>query len=219
MRFRPAILLLPLALFVSMAGCALRPATSTAAPGTVTCDYRTGGAPSKPVDPPPWQAVAATGSTHVTFDLGDAKLEADLDRAKAPCTVNSFESLATQGYYTGTECHRLSTSGIFILQCGDPTGTGKGGPGYAFDDEVSPDTKYPAGSIAMANAGPNTNGSQFFLVYADTPLPPKYTVFGQLDQASTEVIAERAHQGHDASFPDGTGRPLVPTSFKSVTLG
>ncbi|QIK73331.1 peptidylprolyl isomerase [Propioniciclava coleopterorum] len=213
-----ALLLLPV-LLVAATGCALRPVNRTPAAGTVTCDYRPGGTPAKPVDPPAWQDVPASGTEPVTFDLGDVKLQGELDRGVAPCTVNSFASLVTQGFYTGSECHRLSTSGIFILQCGDPTGTGSGTPGYVFDDEVTPDTTYPAGTIAMANMGRNTNGSQFFFVYADTPLPPNYTVFGHLDQAATEAVAERAFQGHDASNRDGTGRPLVPTVLRSVTLG
>ena len=148
MNLRPAVPLLLPALLLAAAGCAVQPVTKTAAPGTVTCDYRPGGTPAKPVDPPEWQQVSAEGTVPVTFDLGDVKLQAELDRSLAPCTVNSFVSLATQGYYTGTSCHRLATSGIFILQCGDPTGTGRGTPGYAFNDEVSPDTTYPAGAIA-----------------------------------------------------------------------
>ncbi len=82
-----------------------------------------------------------------------------------------------------------------MLQCGDPTGTGTGGPGYSFDDELSGKETYPAGTLAMANAGPNTNGSQFFIVYDDTQLPPAYAVFGQLDAASVKIVAEVAEKG------------------------
>ncbi|MFZ2749380.1 MAG: peptidylprolyl isomerase [Propioniciclava sp.] len=212
-------LLLGCLLAASTTACAIRPAISTASPGTVTCDYRPSGTPAKPVDAPDWQNVPATGTTPVTFDLGDVTLQGELDRGAAPCTVNSFESLATQGFYAGTSCHRLSTSGIFILQCGDPTGTGRGGPGYTFNDEVASDATYPAGTIAMANSGRDTNGSQFFFVYADSPLPASYTVFGHLDQAAIEALGDRAYQGQDASNADGTGRPLVPTELVSVTLG
>lgn len=217
---RAVPLLLAVAVGLSaLSGCAIRPATSTAAPGTVTCDYRPGSTPAKPVDPPDWQEVPATGTAPVTFDLGDVKLQGELDRAAAPCTVNSFESLATQGFYTGSECHRLVTSGIFILQCGDPTGTGRGGPGYVFNDEVKPDATYPAGTIAMANSGKDTNGSQFFFVYDDTQLPPNYTVFGHLDDAAVEELRNRATQGHDASGGNREGRPNVPTQIKAITLG
>ena len=104
-----------------------------------------------------------------------------MDRAKAPCTVNSFVSLAGQGYFDQTRCHRLADSGIFILQCGDPTGTGQGGPGYQFANETDGTESYTRGVVAMANAGPGTNGSQFFLVWDDsTSLDrvPNYTIFG-----------------------------------------
>lgn len=216
---------------LSTAGCATAPPQTiqqsrqtvgpaqSSAPGTVTCAYRTSGTPAKPVDPPSTTDVPATGTATVTIDLGDAKVQATLDRAAAPCTVHSFENLAAQGYYDGSECHRLSTTGIFILQCGDPTGTGRGGPGYTYNDELTETKGYPAGTLAMANAGPNTNGSQFFFVFADTPLPPNYTVFGHLDEASNQVIADRAFQGHDGSYPDGTGKPNLPTSITSVVSG
>lgn len=204
---------------VALAGCATNPAQRTASDGTVTCDYRRGSAPAKPVDPPEWQKVQASGTAPMTINFSDFSVIVELDRQAAPCAVNSFESLARQGWFNGSECHRLSTSGIFILQCGDPTGTGKGGPGYVFDDEVTKDTSYPAGALAMANSGKNTNGSQFFLVYKDTPLPPNYTVFGHVDEAGVKALQQRAAQGHDASYPDGTGRPKTPIAIKSVVGG
>ena len=192
---------------------------ASAAPGTVNCEYRPGGEPAKPVDLPEGTGVPATGTSSMVIDFGDAKVNVTLDRAAAPCTVNSFESLAAQGYYNDTECHRLSTQGMFILQCGDPTGTGSGRPGYSFDDELDQTTGYPAGVLAMANAGPDTNGSQFFFVYGDTRLSPNYTVFGTLDDAGIQTISDRAFQGHDASNPDGTGRPNLPTVIRSITSG
>src|SRR5215469_15648076 len=100
--------------------------------------------------------------------------------AQAPCTTYSFRFLAQRNYFTGTHCHRLTIQEIFVLQCGDPTGTGSGGPGYRFNDENLAGATYPAGTVAMANAGPNTNGSQFFLVFANTTLPPSYTPFGTI---------------------------------------
>ncbi|MFT3877936.1 MAG: peptidylprolyl isomerase [Propioniciclava sp.] len=212
--------LVPAVLALALAGCAVSPPTGgVSANGTVRCDYRPGGSPATPVDLPPVTDVPATGTATLTLDLGDTQVRVELDRAAAPCTVNSFESLAQQGYFNGTECHRLSTQGIFILQCGDPTGTGRGGPGYAFNDELAQTKDYPAGTVAMANSGRDTNGSQFFLVYADTPLPPQYTAFGRMDTAGIEAIAQRAEQGHDASYPDGTGRPNVPTVITSVVSG
>ena len=96
-----------------------------------------------------------------------------------------------------------------MLQCGDPTGTGSGGPGYSFDDELTGKETYPAGTLAMANAGPNTNGSQFFLVYADTPLPPSYTVFGKMDPAGRRVVARIAAAGTADGGPDGAPKQAV----------
>lgn len=213
------------------AGCAATPlgsdATSSAgtesaapaSPGTVTCTYRASGTPAVPVDPPVTENVPATGTELVTLTIGGAPVALELDRAAAPCTVNSFLSLADQGYYTGTSCHRLTTEGIFVLQCGDPTATGSGGPGYTFDDELAATTGYPAGTVAMANAGANTNGSQFFLVYADTELPPAYTVFGHMDTESTDAVAAIAYQGHDSAYGGNGGVPNAPADISAVVSG
>lgn len=234
MTSRPLAAVAATLIVLATAGCAVAPQSTrapqapgssaaapaqSAAPGTVTCEYRPGGTPAKPVDAPDGTNVPATGTASYVIDFGDAKVNVTLDREDAPCTVHSFESLIAQGYYNDTECHRLSTQGMFILQCGDPTGTGTGRPGYSFDDELEATTGYPAGVLAMANSGPDTNGSQFFFVYDDTGLQPNYTVFGRLDEASNQVIADRAFQGHDASNSDGTGRPNLPTLIKSITAG
>jgi peptidyl-prolyl cis-trans isomerase B (cyclophilin B) len=142
-----------------------------------------------------------------------------LDRAAAPCTVNSFESLVQQKFYDKTRCHRLVDSGIFVLQCGDPTGSGSGGPGYTFADETDGTEKYTGGTIAMANGGPNTNGSQFFFVYEDSStLPPNYTIFGRMDDASRRVVARMALEGQDGSNPNGGGKPNNPSEIVSVKL-
>lgn len=118
----------------------------------------------------------------MTLLMEEGEVTITLDRSAAPCTVNSFLALAEQGYFDDTTCHRLVDTGIFVLQCGDPTATGMGGPGYVFDDELTGDETYPPGTVAMANAGPDTNGSQFFMVWAETELPASYTVFGTLDE-------------------------------------
>lgn len=142
-----------------------------------------------------------------------------LDRVSAPCTVNSFVSLAQQKFFDKTRCHRLVDSGIFILQCGDPTGSGTGGPGYTFADETDSSERYTGGVVAMANAGPNTNGSQFFLVYEDsTQLPAKYTVFGRMDDASRRVVARMGFEGQDGKNPAGGGKPNNPSEIISVNL-
>jgi peptidyl-prolyl cis-trans isomerase B (cyclophilin B) len=136
-------------------------------------------------------------------------ITAKLNVTGTPCTANSFTSLARQGYFDDTKCHRLTTQGIFVLQCGDPTATGTGGPGYSFDDELTGQETYPAGTLAMANSGPNTTGSQFFLVYADTPLPPDYTVFGQVDAAGLQVVKDIASAGTANGAPDGAPKEAV----------
>lgn len=190
------------------------PAQSSAAS---RCRYDPNGDPARPVDPPAATDVRTTGETVWTIQTNQGPVSLTMDRSRTPCTVHSFETLAVQKYFDGTQCHRLVDSGIFVLQCGDPTGTGRGGPGYRFADELSGSETYPAGTVAMANAGPNTNGSQFFLVYADSALPAKYTVFGQLDKASLDVVARIAAEGQDGSNPDGSGKPNNEARIISVT--
>jgi peptidyl-prolyl cis-trans isomerase B (cyclophilin B) len=137
-----------------------------------------------------------------------------LDAARAPRTVNSFAFLSNEQYFDHTKCHRLTTQGIFVLQCGDPTASGMGGPGYRFQDENLPGATYPAGTVAMANSGANTNGSQFFLVYQDTKLPPSYTPFGQIT-TGMDVLTNIANAGvQDGS---GDGAPATEVVLDSVT--
>jgi peptidyl-prolyl cis-trans isomerase B (cyclophilin B) len=152
----------------------------------------------------------------VSIKTNRGDLGVTLRTDSAPCTANSFTSLTEQGYYDGTPCHRLVTAGIFVLQCGDPSGTGRGGPGYRFPDELSGKETYPAGTLAMANAGPDTNGSQFFIVYRDSPLPPSYTVFGQVDAAGLAVVRSIAKAGSDDSNGAGDGAPLQKVVITSV---
>src|SRR5699024_6350290 len=127
-----------------------------------------------------------------------------------------FLSLAGQEYFDDTDCHRLTTEGIFVLQCGDPTGTGSGGPGYSFAGELDGSEPYPAGTLAMANAGPDTNGSQFFLVYDDSLLPAAYTVFESLDKESTKSVADIAVEGTGSGAGDGA--PKEKVTIESVTV-
>ena len=224
MLIRPAAALAGLAVVASLAlaGCSSDGSSDTAADPAptsgVSCDYPSGGGEAaKDVDPPPAYATA-TGKVAVTIATSAGDLHADLDADTTPCTVNSFISLAEQGYFDGTSCHRLTTSGILVLQCGDPTGSGMGGPGYTFPDELSGKETYPAGTLAMANAGPDTNGSQFFVVYGDTPLPPSYTVFGQIDDASVDVVKKVAEAGTDDANGPGDGHPKTPVDISKVTV-
>lgn len=200
-------------------------ATSPSAAGPASpggCSYPAEGQPAKPAQPPPTTGIATTGTVTYTLAMTGGDVRITLDRAAAPCTVNSFVSLAGQGYFDGTRCHRLADSGIFVLQCGDPTGTGSGGPGYAFADELTGRESYTRGVVAMANAGPGTNGSQFFLVWDDsTSLDrrPNYTIFGRMDDASRDVVAQMAGEGQDGSNRDGTGKPNNPSEIARVTAG
>lgn len=189
---------------------------SAAAGSVVNCDYTRAGSPAKPVDLPAQNDVPAHGTAVVTLEMTEGNVTITMDRQAAPCTVNSFQALASQGYFNDTKCHRLVDQGIFVLQCGDPTGTGRGGPGYRFADELTGSETYPAGTVAMANAGPDTNGSQFFLVWADTKLQPDYTVFGKLDDASLQVVQSIAAKGVSR---DNAPNPISPAQIKQVTAG
>ena len=136
---------------------------------------------------------------------------------QATCTVNSFIYLAAKNYFNSTSCHRLTTAGIYVLQCGDPTGTGRGGPGYKFAEENLAGAKYTEGTVAMANAGPGTNGSQFFLVYRNSTLPPNYTPFGKI-VSGLGIIQNVAKAGTDNSNGNGDGHPKEKVTIARVTI-
>ncbi|RRO18226.1 peptidylprolyl isomerase [Saccharopolyspora rhizosphaerae] len=185
----------------------------------VSCTYRPDGQPSKPVQPPAGGEVSSKGTVQATIETNEGAIPLTLDRSLAPCTVNSFVHLAQQSFYDGTDCHRISTEGLQMLQCGDPTGQGTGGPGYAFDDETFPELQYGRGYLAMANSGPNTNGSQFFMVFGDAPLPPNYTVFGTIAPEGLKVVDDVARAGHDNAFASaGGGHPNKKVTFTKVTV-
>ncbi|WP_436770678.1 peptidylprolyl isomerase [Yinghuangia sp. YIM S09857] len=139
-----------------------------------------------------------------------------LDAAKAPKTVNSFNFLAEKKYFDHTSCHRLTTGGMAVLQCGDPTASGSGGPGYEFEDENLTGATYPAGTVAMANSGPGTNGSQFFLVKEASTLPPKYTPFGRIT-GGMEVLDKIVAAGTANMSSDGPPHENVVLNTVTVT--
>ena len=210
---------LPLAVLsaLALAGCGSdgSDTATEASVKTTTCSYEQNGqAAAKDVDPPSEKAPAE-GTVDVTLKTSAGDIPITMDRASTPCAVNSFVSLAEQGYFDKTACHRLTTQGIYVLQCGDPTGSGMGGPGYSFPDELGGDETYAAGTVAMANAGPDTNGSQFFLVYADTQLSPDYDVIGQMDPAGIDVVKEIGKKGTQDGGPDGAPKETV--TIESVT--
>jgi cyclophilin family peptidyl-prolyl cis-trans isomerase len=158
---------------------------------------------------PPQMTIDPAKSYSATIKTSAGTLTAELFAADAPNTVNNFVFLAREGFYDGVIFHRVIKG--FMIQGGDPTGTGRGGPGYKFaDEQVS--KPYARGTLAMANAGPNTNGSQFFIMHADYPLPPNYTIFGKLT-AGEDVVDKIA------GAPVGAGdRPHDPVSIESVEI-
>ena len=186
----------------------------------------------------------------VNLDTSAGPIGMTLDRSVSPCTVNAIEYLAEDGYFNDTVCHRLTTSdGLKVLQCGDPSGTGAGGPGFQFPNEFPTDEaldgvdltqmgipedasdeekrqyasmmlqdpqRYDRGTIAMAHAGIDTNGSQFFLNYGPSVLPPLYTYFGQIDDAGLETLDAIAEAGVEGGAPDGA--PAKEVKINSATV-
>ncbi|RRQ28857.1 peptidylprolyl isomerase [Rhodococcus sp. Eu-32] len=198
-------------------------------PDTVTCAYPASAQPAAKENTPPRTDGVPTSDEPLSYSMATSQgnIGLTLNNPQSPCTVNSFVSLANQGYFDGTSCHRLTTSSsLSVLQCGDPAGTGMGGPGYEFADEFPADQfaegdpaadepiTYPRGTIAMANAGPGTNGSQFFLVYGDSTLPPAYTVFGTIDETGLQTLDKIAAAGVEGGAQDG--KPAQPVEITSM---
>ena len=190
--------LIPLTIGHSASRIAAKPNTATGCTYTnvLPADRYKGLPPSTP-DRQPYTALLVTTQGLIGFAA---------ETSAAPCTTSSFAFLAEHGYFNLTHCHRLTLQQIFVLQCGDPTGTGSGAPGYAFDDENLTGATYPAGTVAMANAGPNTNGSQFFICWKASPLPPLYTPFGKIT-SGTDVLQKIAAAGDDQQNGPGDGYP------------
>lgn len=194
------------------------PTASTAAEPAHSCSYapeppaarKVGFPPTKPDYKATFQATINTNRGAIVINLLNSK---------ATCTVNSFVFLAEHGYFNNTPCPRLVTAGIFVLQCGDPTGTGSGGPGYAFYSENLAGASYPASTVAMANAGsPGSNGSQFFLVFKNTPLSPSYTPFGKI-VSGLSILQDLAKAGIVPPMnPAGGGHPKDKVTIESVTI-
>ena len=226
----PLLALIP---FLLLAGACGEGGKATESGSKGPCRYVSDGTTAarkvkKPSATPPEDLPA-----RLTIVTNHGDIPVTLDADQAPCAVNSLFSLAKQGYFDRTPCHRLSTQGYFVLQCGDPTGTGRGGPGYTFADElVDNDPRlqpcgteagqqyctYNAGTVAMANAGANTNGSQFFLVYGNSKFPPDSTVLGNMDAAGLKVVKEIAAKGIGTSngISPGDGAPTDPVIISDV---
>ena len=198
-------------------------ASSSAAAATAEpahhCTYTASGTAARKVSFPP-AAPDYSAGYQATIATNRGTIVIDLLNSKATCTVNSFVSLATQKYFNMTTCPRLSAAdGLYILQCGDPTGTGAGGPGYEFGSENLTGATYPAGTLAMANSGsPDTNGSQFFLVYKQTSLPADYTPFGRIT-SGLNILQNVGKRGFGPPLNSaGGGKPKESVEIESVTI-
>ena len=200
-------------------------ATAPAAPSAITspagevCD---GAEPDPPADPttygaPPRRVIEEGRSYTATLETSCGEIVIALDAELAPIAVNNFVVLARDGFFDGLTFHRVVTG--YIIQGGDPEGTGFGGPGYTFEDEL-PDDGYPPGSVAMANAGPNTNGSQFFIVTGDaSALPNQFTRFGQVVEGLD--VARRIESFADPEADPGDPAAQSPTEtiyIRRVTI-
>jgi peptidyl-prolyl cis-trans isomerase B (cyclophilin B) len=208
-------------------------ATATTSAAAVTepathCTYTqtsTSGKPSMPSTSPDYKAAYTA-----TINTNLGKIGINLLNSKATCTVNSFVHLAETNFFNNTQCWRVSNSdGLYMLQCGDPTASAKqtlscssttlgtGGPGYSFDDENLTGATYKAGTVAMANSGANTNGSQFFLVFKDTTLGPSYTPFGTIT-SGLDILQNEAKAGTSCTLSSGGGVPKEKVVINSVTI-
>ena len=211
---------------------------SAAAKGQCNYPEDTSSPPTRKVDPPPADPITEK-ATRATITTNRGVIPVTLDGDVTPCTVNSFLSLAKQGFFDKTPCHRLVDKGIYLLQCGDPSGSGQGGPGYFVEDELpQPDARlagcqdqggaklctYPPGTLAMGKGGdpttglpiPDTEGSQFFLVYDNSPLPEGYAVFGRMTASGLAVVKKIAAAGAQPPDANGTTAPKLSTTITSV---
>ena len=201
-------------------------AATTNPDGTISCTYspdKSGNTNLKDVGTPPKpEATPTKGTATLLMSTNQGDLTLTLDRSKAPCAAASFVFLAQQKFFDGSPCHREVNEPTFgVLQCGDPTGSGAGGPTYKFAQEIPSGTTYPRGTIAMANTGqPNSTGSQFFLCFTNTQLSPDYTPVGTVDAAGLAVLDKVAAAGNDGSFAAqaGGGAPKLPVTINKMTV-
>jgi peptidyl-prolyl cis-trans isomerase B (cyclophilin B) len=204
----------------SNAGASTSPSPNTASTSSPASAYPCTWATKLPaarqgIKKPPTRRPPRSGSVRVAVHTNRGPMTFTLNRAEAPCAVESFVSLASQQFFDDTPCHRLTaTAALGVLQCGDPGGTGRGGPGYSFNDELTGREKYTRGTIGMANGGPNTNGSQFFIVYKDSQLQPSFTIFGRVT-AGMSVVDKVAAKG-PTSAQDG--KPKLPIKLTKVSV-
>jgi peptidyl-prolyl cis-trans isomerase B (cyclophilin B) len=168
----------------------------------------------------PNAGITESNKATISFTTNQGEIVIETTPSLAPLTVNAIAALAQKNYFDKTICHRLTTEGIYVLQCGDPTGTGTGGPGFNIPDENLPEAvenNYPAGTVAMANAGPGTSGSQFFLVYQDTTLGPDYTIWGSIT-SGLDILKTIASAGVVDGGADGAPVSGVTIESTKVTI-
>jgi peptidyl-prolyl cis-trans isomerase B (cyclophilin B) len=169
----------------------------------------------------PNAGITETNKATISFITNQGEIVIETTPSLAPLTVNAIAALAQKNYFDNTICHRLTTEGIFVLQCGDPTGTGSGNPGFTLPDENLPqaiENNYPVGTVAMANAGPGTSGSQFFLVYQDTTLPnAAYTIWGSIT-SGLDILKTIASAGVVGGGADGAPVTGVTIESTKVTI-
>jgi peptidyl-prolyl cis-trans isomerase B (cyclophilin B) len=183
---------------------------------------------TKDVGIPTTTTPASTGTKTMTVDTNFGKVNINMDLTKSPCAAESFSFLASKKFFDGTKCHRMFPG---MLQCGDPAAKGKGyretdgqgGPSYRYANEYLPANErpaYPAGVVALANSGPDSNGSQFFFIYQDVELQPDYTIIGKVDQAGLDVIKKATEKGHDGAFDPqpGGGHPKNDININALTV-
>ena len=172
-----------------------------------------------PKDVAPAQKLPRKLARIFTFETNCGNIVVTTVGAKAPNTVTQLSTLAKGGYFDNSLCHRLTTQGLFVLQCGDPTATGTGGPKFTYPDENLPAAgfnNYPEGTVAMANSGPGTNGSQFFLVFADTTLGPNYTIWGTITQG-LDIVKAIAKSGVKGGGADGPPKQTIAINRVTIT--
>ena len=171
-----------------------------------------------PKDVAPAQKLPRKLPRTFTFETNCGNIVITTVGAKAPITITQLSTLAKRGYFDNSLCHRLTTQGLYVLQCGDPTATGSGGPNFTYGDENLPAAtvnNYPAGTVAMANSGPGTNGSQFFLVFADTTLGANYTIWGTITEG-LDIVKAIAKAGVKGGGADGPPKQTI--AIKRVTV-
>ncbi|MEE6257838.1 peptidylprolyl isomerase [Plantactinospora sonchi] len=195
--------------------------TTDAGAAPETCSVSTvEGEANRPIGMPDFDGAPRTGTATLNLETNLGRITITMDRAKTPCTVASVQHLAERAYYSGQACHRLTTEKSFVLECGDLSGTGRGGPDYRFADENLTGAKYTRGVVGMANDGrPNSNGSRYFIVFDDSPLPPTYTPFGTVT-SGLEIVDHVAEGGHDNAYRSsaGGGVPRTELHVRNATV-